>query len=72
MRIASRYLATVRRAMSTPSSLQQFDDALVRQRVVGRFAVDQAADTMAHRFRRMRAVRRREAGIDEVKKYLSS
>ena len=56
IRIASRYFATVRRAISTPSRCKQLDDPLVRQRVGGRFAVDQAADPMTHRFRGMGAV----------------
>ena len=54
MRIASRYLATVRRAMSTPSSCSSSTMRSSDSVVVRRLAVDQAADAEAHRLGRMR------------------
>jgi hypothetical protein len=53
MFIASLYLATVRRARSTPPLLERNHDVVVRENGIGPFLIDQRADAVAHSLRRM-------------------
>ena len=46
MRMASRYFATVRRAISIPASAQFFHDRVIRQYVLGTLILDQLANAM--------------------------
>ena len=71
MPIASRYLATVRRAMSTPASLQELDELSSERIAAGALGVDQLADLRLAPLR-PRPRRRRRRPIAEVKKYFSS
>ena len=68
MRSASRYLATVRRAMSMPSCLSCSTILSSDSTAAGRLGVDQLADAMAHRFGgvRLLAVGRGDGGGEEV------
>jgi hypothetical protein len=49
----SRYLATVRRAISMPARAQAIDDHVVGQDGLGGLGADQLLDQLAYRFRRM-------------------
>ena len=51
MRSASRYLATVRRAMSTPSRRRNATIASSDRTSAGSLGADQGTDAVAHRFR---------------------
>ena len=64
----SRYLATVRRAMSTPLFLSMSTIASSDSTSAGRLLVDHLADAVAHRFRRMRvaAARGGDRGGEEI------
>jgi len=61
MRIASRYFATVRRAISTPVALQQLDETLVDSVLSDGSRSDQAAMRNRNRFGRMRVPAARAA-----------
>ena len=71
MRSASRYLATVRRAMSTPSRRSAATIASSDRTLVRLLRPDQRADAVAHRLGAVRLARRCRA-IAVVKKYFSS
>ena len=68
MRIASRYLATVRRAMSMPASRSLSTMVSSDSTSSGALGVDQLLDAVAHRFGRMRfaAVGRRDRRGEEI------
>ena len=67
MRSASRYLATVRRAMSTPSCRSAATIASSDRMSSGRLRVDQAANAMAHRLGAVAlAIRAGDRGGEEI------
>ena len=72
MRIASRYLATVRRAMSMPEPRKQLDDRIVGKDGVCRFGVDQPRECGGGLPRRNARRRRSAEAIAAVKKYFIS
>ena len=72
IRSPSRYLATVRRAMSMPASRSFWTMASSDSTSSGALGVDHLLDAVAHRLGRMRVCRRASPEIAAVKKYFIS